>query len=68
MVLSRKERWTNLRGAFRINAPDEFKEKNVLIVDDLLTTGATASEASTVLKESGAGTVGVFTLAITKDL
>ena len=67
-LLSRKERWTNLRGAFKINAPDEFKGKNILIIDDLLTTGATAAEASTVLKRSGAGTVAVFTLAIARDM
>ena len=63
-ILSQKERWTNLEGAFRIKHSKEFHNKNVLIIDDLLTTGATASEAACVLKLAGAKTVGVLTLAI----
>jgi len=63
--LGQKERWTNIKAAFRIKRPSEFQGKTVLIVDDLMTTGATASEASRVLKETGARKVGVLTLAIT---
>ncbi|MBN1870129.1 MAG: ComF family protein [Candidatus Omnitrophica bacterium] len=63
-LLSEKERWTNIRGAFRIKHPAESSGKNILIVDDLLTTGATASEAARALKDAGAKTVGVLTLAI----
>jgi len=62
--LSEKNRWTNIRGAFRIKQPFELQDKSILVVDDLLTTGATASEAAITLKESGAKTVGVLTLAI----
>ena len=62
--LSEKERWTNIEGAFKIKHPKKFDGKNVLIVDDLLTTGATASEIARILKESGAQKVGVLTLAI----
>lgn len=64
-LLSQKERWTNIRGAFKIKHSEAVKNKSVLLVDDLLTTGATASEAAGVLKEAGAKTVGVFTLAVT---
>ena len=64
-LLSEKERWTNVHGAFRINRPAGFFRKNVLIIDDLLTTGATVSEAAGALKRVGAGTVGVLALAIT---
>jgi competence protein ComFC len=64
-LLSEKERWTNIHGAFRIKHSAEFSGKNILIVDDLLTTGATASEAARTLKGAGAETVGVLTLAIT---
>ena len=60
----RKDRWTNLKGAFRIKKSFYFSGKSILIVDDLLTTGATASEAAYVLKQAGAGKVGVLTLAI----
>jgi ComF family protein len=57
------ERFLNVRGSFRVNCPEEIKGKNVLIVDDVLTTGATCSEAAYVLKEAGAGLAFVLTLA-----
>jgi len=63
-TLRQKERWTNIRSAFTIKCPFIFKHKNVLIVDDLFTTGATTSEAARVLKQAGAQQVAVLTLAI----
>ena len=62
--LSRKERFTNLEGAFRINPSKRFWGTNILIVDDLLTTGATAASAAHAVKAAGADTVAVLTLAI----
>ncbi len=64
VLLSKKERWTNMTGAFRIKNLKQIKNKNILIIDDLLTTGATSSAAAKALKEANANTVGVFTLAI----
>lgn len=64
--LNQKQRWTNVQGAFKINPSTRIADKSVLIVDDLLTTGATASFAASALKEAGAAYVGVLTLAITK--
>ncbi len=64
-LLSEKERWTNIQGAFTMKSPKNIIDRNILIIDDLLTTGATASEAARTLKSSGAKTVGVLTLAIT---
>ena len=63
--LTEKERWTNIKGAFKIIDSSEFSGKNILIIDDLLTTGATVSETATTLKDAKAKTVGVLTLAIT---
>ena len=62
---SQKERWTNTLDAFKIHHSAKINDKNILLVDDLLTTGATTSEASRILKQNGALTVGVLTLAIT---
>jgi predicted amidophosphoribosyltransferase len=50
-------------GAFTINRSVGLKDRQVLLVDDLLTTGATASAAAQALKEAGCATVGVLTLA-----
>ena len=63
-LLKKKDRWTNIQGAFKIKRPEEFSRKSVLIVDDLLTTGTTLSEAALILKEAGAHKVCALTLAI----
>jgi len=62
-ILSQKERWTNIGGAFKIEPSININNKNILIIDDLITTGATVSELSKLLKEHGAATVGILTLA-----
>jgi len=61
--LSRSERARNLRGAFRCDAP--VQGKHVALVDDVLTTGATAEEIARVLKAAGAARVSVWSLART---
>jgi ComF family protein len=60
---TRAERAKNIKGAFQINRPDRVAGLDILLVDDVLTTGATASEAAKILKRSGARRVEVFTLA-----
>ncbi len=62
--LKKRERFTNIQGAFKIRNPEEFDGASLLLIDDLFTTGATASEAARVLKEAGAGKVDVLTLAV----
>lgn len=62
--LSQKDRWTNIQGAFKIKHSHKFQNKRVLVVDDLLTTGATLSEVARVLKTAGAQRVDVLTVAI----
>lgn len=66
-LLSQKDRWTNISDAFRINDSRDIRDQNILIIDDLLTTGATASEAALVLKKHGAPKVGILTLAIVEE-
>lgn len=60
--LGYKDRQTNLIGAFKVVDKDAVKNKKVLLVDDILTTGATASEISQTLKKAGATEVYVLTL------
>lgn len=50
----RKERLEHLRGAFRVRLPKEVAGKHIILVDDVLTTGATLETAARVLKKSGA--------------
>ena len=60
--LSRDERLVNLSGAFEAKG-ETAKEKNILLMDDVMTTGATLDECSKTLKKSGAKTVTCLTLA-----
>ncbi|MEK7448180.1 MAG: ComF family protein [Planctomycetota bacterium] len=56
-TLSRPERLRNLRDAFNVKNINPFKNKNILLIDDVLTTGATASSIADTLKKAGAGKV-----------
>ncbi len=60
-----KQRWTNVCDAFRIISLKDIADKNILIVDDLLTTASTVNAAAEALKNAGAAYVGVLTPAIT---
>lgn len=52
--LSGKERKSNLKNAFIIKNPEEISGKNILVVDDVCTTGSTLSEIAGLLKNNGA--------------
>jgi ComF family protein len=68
--LEPQERLENVRGSFSLPRPlttagnaERIKNRTILLVDDVLTTAATASEAALTLKNAGAGVVFVLTLA-----
>ena len=61
--LSKSQRQANIHNAFFVKYPRSFQGKKVLLVDDVLTTGVTASECSKKLKESGARCVHLLVLA-----
>lgn len=61
--LSRLERLKNVRGSFTVNGTSEVRGKRILLIDDVFTTGATASECSRVLREAGACKIAVLTVA-----
>ncbi len=67
-TLTREERRKNLCEAFFVRDKNKFKGKNVLLVDDVFTTGATLSSASEVLLKAGAASVNCFSLALTPKL
>lgn len=63
--LTRKQRLSNLRGAFQVKKSHlrHFKGEKVILLDDVFTTGATAHECTRILKEeAGATDVAVLTL------
>ena len=64
--LTKAERKTNLNKAFKVLDKSEFKGKNVLLVDDVFTTGATNDECSKALIKAGVKNIYVITLAHVK--
>lgn len=63
--LTSHQRRENLRGAFGVLHPEAVKGREVLVVDDVYTTGATVSECARVLRRAGATKVWVATVART---
>lgn len=61
--LTQEERRRNVEGSFLVSKPDLIKGANLLLIDDVLTTGATSSQAAKSLKNAGARMVLLMTLA-----
>ena len=61
----RHQQRENIRGAFRVTKPDELNGREVLVVDDVFTTGTTVSECARILRRAGASKVYVATVART---
>ena len=61
--LSSRMRRLNVRGAFSVSDPSAVTLKHILVIDDILTTGATARAAAHALIKAGAASVWVATLA-----
>ena len=63
---SRVERWENVKSVFEVSDATKIQGKRAIIVDDVLTTGATIEACAVELLKAGCTSVGVITLAITK--
>lgn len=63
VMLSKNKRFEDIKDSFRVKNPSLIKDKSLLLIDDVFTTGATVDECSKVLKEVGANSVDVLTLA-----
>lgn len=63
-----EERRRNVRGAFSVASPGSFRDKSILLVDDVFTTGSTSDECARVILKSGAAGVSVFTLSRAKGI
>jgi len=61
--LGRKKRMKNIKNAFKVNDCSRIAGKRILLVDDVLTTGATVNECAKTLISDGAKRVDVLTLA-----
>ena len=63
--LTRHQRRENIRGAFVVGKSEELSRREVLVMDDVFTTGTTVSECARVLMRAGASKVWIATVART---
>ena len=59
-----RKREKNIEGAFKVKRTNNISSKNILIIDDVITSGNTVSEFGRILKENGAATIYAASLAI----
>lgn len=62
--LTPEERIQNVKGAFDLKDPETVKGKRIILVDDVITTGATLGECARVLSEAGAKQIMGATIAV----
>lgn len=62
-IRDRRERMKNISGSFAVHNENIVKDRNIILVDDILTTGATLTEARKVLRLAGAKKIIAFTIA-----
>jgi ComF family protein len=61
--LGKRERASNVKGAFAVSNSDKITGHKILLVDDVYTTGSTVNECARVLTTNGASSVAILTLA-----
>lgn len=64
-TLTAKQRAVNLHNAFGVEKTEAVKDKDVVICDDVITTGATLNECARMLKRAGAKSVTAVSFAVT---
>lgn len=62
-LLSKEDRYKNIKGAFDLKSKGNIKDKNLLLIDDVITTGATLYECKKILKNNGAASIKILTVA-----
>lgn len=60
---TRVERWENVEGIFKLSHPQQFTDKHILLVDDVLTTGATLEACAEAVLEAPGAKVSIAVLA-----
>lgn len=65
-LLSKAERLANLEGVFRVVFPGKVAGRDILLVDDIITTGNTVNQCSKALKDAGANRVIAGVIATTR--
>lgn len=61
--LNKEEREKNIQGVYELKNKEILNNKNILLIDDIYTTGNTVNECARILKENGANKIGILTIA-----
>ncbi len=61
--LNKKQRLKNVQDVFKLKNGKVIKEKNILILDDIYTTGATCNECARILQQAEPNKIGIITIA-----
>lgn len=61
--LNKEDRLKNIQGVYKLNNKEILESGNILLIDDIYTTGSTVNECSRVLKSANVNKVGVLTIA-----
>lgn len=61
--LNQEQRQKNIQGVYELHNPNMLKNKKILLVDDIYTTGSTVNECASMLKQAQPKSIGVLTLA-----
>jgi len=62
-TLTKEERILNVKNIYKVQNNNLIKEKSIILLDDIYTTGNTVNECSRLLKENGAREIGIFTIS-----
>ena len=62
-ILEGKDRELNVKDVYKVKDFEKIKNKKILVIDDIYTTGSTVNECSRILKINGAKDIGVFIIA-----
>ena len=62
-TLNKQQRISNVLGVYRIENEQKIDKKSILLIDDIYTTGSTVNECSKILKQNGAKSIHVLTIA-----
>lgn len=64
---NRDERWENVKGIFALRKPEQLEGKHILLVDDILTTGATLASCASTIQAGCNCKTSIFTLGYTSQ-
>lgn len=63
---TREERWKNVENIFKVNKPQKLQGKHILLIDDVLTTGATIANCAKAINATGCK-ISIFTIAYSSN-